>query len=68
MHNITILKRLGYILEVSGLLDEYRGIFDGIRLSKGYSILDPLSPKLGKYNEKWSLLINREIKSERWMY
>ena len=68
MGNVTIIKRLGYILDECGLLDKYRAIFDKIELSKGYSLLDPLSPKKGKYNDKWLLLINRELKPERWMY
>lgn len=68
MGNLTILKRLGYILETSGLLEEYKAIFKAVELSKGYSILDPLSPKSGTYNDKWGLLVNREIKPDRWMY
>lgn len=68
MKNITILKRLGYILEKSNLLEEYQDIFEGIKLSKGYSKLDTISQEKGKYNEKWNLLINIEISPERWMY
>lgn len=68
MGNITIIKRLGYILDESGLIDKYRAVFDKIKLSKGYSLLDPLTPKKGKYCEKWLLQINRELKPERWMY
>lgn len=68
MGNITIIKRLGYILDESSLIGKYRAIFDQIKLSKGYSFLDPLSPKKGKYNDKWLLIINREIKPERWIY
>jgi predicted transcriptional regulator of viral defense system len=68
MRNLTILKRLGYILEVSGLLDQYLDIFRSVKLSKGYSLLDPLSPKSGSYKDKWGLLINMEIKPDRWMY
>jgi len=68
MGNLTILKRLGYLLEASGLLNQYEGLFKSTKLSKGYSLLDPLSPRIGRYNEKWGLLINTEIKPERWMY
>jgi predicted transcriptional regulator of viral defense system len=68
MGNVTILKRLGYILEASGLLDQYADIFRSVKLSKGYSLLDPLSPKSGSYNGKWGLLVNMEIKPDRWMY
>ena len=66
--NITIIKRLGYILDTCGLIEKHKMIFDKIELSKGYSLFDPLSPKKGKYNERWLLLINRDIKPERWMY
>lgn len=68
MGNRTILKRLGYILEVSDLLEQYKDIFKEVKLSKGYSRLDPLSPRSGTYNDRWGLLINKEIKPARWMY
>lgn len=68
MGNLTILKRLGYLLDASGLLKQYESVFKSLKLSKGYSLLDPLSPRTGSYNDKWGLLINVEIKPERWMY
>lgn len=68
MKNITILKRLGYILEKEGLLEEYKDIFKEIKLTKGYSKFDTISRKKGKYNEKWKLQVNAEINPERWMY
>jgi len=68
MGNITIIKRLGYILDACGILEKYCAAFDKIELSKGYSLLDPVSPKKGKYNERWLLLVNREIAPARWMY
>ncbi len=68
MGNLTILKRLGYVLEASGLLTQYEDVFKDTRLSRGYSVLDPLSPRSGNYNDKWGLLVNVEIKPERWMY
>jgi len=68
MGNLAILKRLGYLLEASGLLDQHADIFNRTKLSKGYSLLDPLSPKSGSYNDKWGLLVNVEIKPNRWMY
>ena len=68
MKNITILKRLGYILEKEGLLEEYKDIFKEIKLTKGYSKFDTISRKKGKYNEKWKLQVNAEIDPERWMY
>jgi predicted transcriptional regulator of viral defense system len=66
--NITILKRLGFILEKTGLLEKYGFVFAGFKPSKGYPALDKLSPKKGTYNSKWGLLINREINPEGWMY
>jgi predicted transcriptional regulator of viral defense system len=68
MGNLAILKRLGYILEASGLLAQYEDVLKGVRLSRGYSLLDPLSPRSGNYNDTWGLLVNVEINPERWMY
>jgi predicted transcriptional regulator of viral defense system len=68
MGNVTILKRLGYILEVTGLLHIYRDSFSQFSPSKGYPLLDPLSPKKGKYNSRWGLLVNFELKPNGWMY
>jgi len=68
MNNMTILKRLGYILNKTGLVENYEAIFKGFRPSKGYSLLDPLSPRKGKYNSRWNLLINSTINIEGWMY
>jgi predicted transcriptional regulator of viral defense system len=66
--NITVFKRLGYILEKSGLLEKYAAIFKDISLTKGYPVLDKLGPKRGKYSEKWKLLANVNIDPRRWMY
>ena len=66
--NVTILKRLGFILEKVGLLDKYKFVFADFKPSKGYPALDKLSPKKGKHNSKWGLLINRDINPEGWMY
>jgi predicted transcriptional regulator of viral defense system len=68
MANMTILKRLGYILEASGLWESYKHLFSSFSLSKGYPALDPVSPRKGKYNSKWGLLVNFEIEPNRWMY
>lgn len=68
MNNMTIFKRLGYILEKTNLLKEHKNIFNDIKLTKGYSKLDKISIKKSKYNEKWKLLINVEINPDRWMY
>ena len=68
MKNSTIFKRLGFILEVSGLSEKYENALKDIKLLKGFSPLDPLSSRKGKYSRKWGLLINIELKPERWMY
>ena len=68
MKNVTILKRLGFILEKIGLLGKYEFLFTGFQPSKGYPVLDKLSSKKGKHNSKWGLLINREINPGGWMY
>ena len=68
MKNMTILKRLGFILERLNLWEEYKNIFKDLKLTKGYSKLDTISRERGKHNERWKLLINVEINPERWMY
>jgi predicted transcriptional regulator of viral defense system len=68
MGNITILKRLGYILEVAGLLDDYKDVFRKFTPSKGYPALDPISPRKGRHNSRWGLLVNFEIDPKRWRY
>jgi len=68
MKNAAILKRLGFILEKTGLLPKYENYFSDFVPTKGYSSLDPLSPKKGKHNSKWGLLINLDLNPERWFY
>jgi len=68
MDNMAILKRLGYILETTDLLDTYKDIFGRFSPSKGYPVLDPLSSRRGKYNSRWGLLLNFELKPNGWMY
>ncbi len=68
MGNATILKRLGYILEATGLMDKYRGIFSRFSPSKGYPVLDPASARKGRHNSKWGLLVNFELNPGGWMY
>jgi predicted transcriptional regulator of viral defense system len=66
--NVAVFKRLGFILEATGLLDRYAAIVEGIRLTKGYPALDKLGPRRGRYSEKWRLLVNADINPKRWMY
>ncbi len=63
MSNSAALKRFGYILETFGL--DYE--LDKTELSKGYNLLDTLSPKKGEYDKDWLLLINKKISPESWM-
>ena len=66
MGNRTIIKRLGYLLELFDY-DEYEPHFEGIRLSEGYSKLDPGRLKRGRINERWRLFVNSEISPDRWV-
>jgi len=68
MKNTAVLKRLGYILEVGNLLDAYKDAFAHFTPTKGYPALDPISPKKGKHNSRWGLLVNFELNPQRWMY
>lgn len=68
MKNVAIFKRLGHVLEATMLLDKYHNVFEGVKLTEGYPVLDKLGVKKGRHSEKWKLLINAEIKPERWMY
>lgn len=66
MGNRTILKRLGYLTELFGF-NNYGQLFEGVKLSKGYSNLDPKLPKRGRVNERWGLRINAKIVPEQWL-
>jgi predicted transcriptional regulator of viral defense system len=68
MKNRTILKRLGYLLEELGLPEEYMDCLADFVPSQGYPRLDLLSPSIGKYNERWKLLINYRLRPEAWVY
>jgi len=64
--NKTIIKRLGYLLEIFGY-HEYEYLFENIELSEGYPKLDPRRPKKGKFYSKWKLVLNADIDPKRWM-
>ena len=68
MGNRTILKRLGYVLDATGLLNSYKYLFKGFKPSAGFPKLDLLSPKIGKYNGRWKLLVNYKLDPEGWRY
>jgi len=60
--NSAVAKRLGFLMEGLGL-----GDVEALRVSlpraAGFSPLDPTMPKKGKYNRRWGLLVNAEIKT-----
>ncbi len=64
--NKTIIKRLGYLLDLFKY-HEYEHLFKDEKLSKGYPKLDPKLPKKGTYNDRWKLLVNVDISPESWM-
>jgi predicted transcriptional regulator of viral defense system len=66
--SVAVFKRLGFILEATGLIDRYAATFEGVRLTEGYPLLDKLGPKKGKYSDRWKLLVNTDINPKRWMY
>jgi predicted transcriptional regulator of viral defense system len=68
MDNRTIMKRLGCILDATGLFDKYEKFFAGYQPSAGFSKLDTLSPRIGKHNARWGLLINYRLDPEGWRY
>ena len=68
MRNSTILKRLGYMLDATGLLPQYEELFGGYRPSAGYPRLDPLSPESGMHDSRWKLLVNYKLDPEGWRY
>jgi len=48
--------------------NRYKDIFVNFSLSKGYPALDPISPRRGRHNSRWGLLVNLELDPKRWMY
>lgn len=63
--NRTVLKRLGYLSERLRV-HEYDDLLTGLKISKGYSYLDPKLPKRGKISERWKLRVNVRIDPEQW--
>jgi predicted transcriptional regulator of viral defense system len=60
--NSAVAKRLGFIMEMLKLGDVER-LRKVAVLAPGFSPLDPTLPRHGKYNRRWGLLINTEIKA-----
>ena len=58
----AVAKRLGFLMETLGLgnVEALRRV---VTLAPGFSPLDPTLPHHGKYNRRWGLLVNTEIKA-----
>jgi predicted transcriptional regulator of viral defense system len=58
----AVAKRLGFLMETLGLgnVEAFRRV---VTLAPGFSPLDPTLPHHGKYNRRWGLLVNTEIKA-----
>lgn len=59
MKNASLLKRLGFLMELLNIRLAPR-LLKSLRepIGKGYSLLDPTRPKSGNYNKRWLLNIN----------
>jgi len=60
--NTAAAKRLGFLMEAFGL-GNIEALRKEVSLASGFSPLDPTLPRRGKYNRRWGLLINAEVKS-----
>ncbi|MBI5741152.1 MAG: hypothetical protein HZA16_10585 [Nitrospirae bacterium] len=60
--NSAVAKRLGFLMEALGLGDIEK-LRKAVALAPGFSPLDPTLPRKGKFNRRWGLLINTEIKT-----
>jgi predicted transcriptional regulator of viral defense system len=58
--NSAVAKRLGFIMETLELGD-VEALRAAIPLASGFSALDPIMPRRGKYNRRWGLLVNAEL-------
>lgn len=58
--NSAVAKRLGFLMETLGLgnVEAFRKV---VTLAPGFSPLDPILPRYGKYNRKWGLLVNMSL-------
>lgn len=59
--NSAVAKRLGFLMETLGLgdIEKFRR---AVTLAPGFSLIDPTLTRKGKFNRRWGLLINTEIK------
>jgi predicted transcriptional regulator of viral defense system len=55
--NVAVVKRMGFLMEALTLGDA-ETLREQVELSKGFSPLDPLLPRKGKYDRRWGLQVN----------
>ena len=60
--NSAVAKRLGFLMEMLKLGDIEK-LRRAVTLAPGFSPLDPTLPHHGKFNRRWGLLVNAEIKA-----
>jgi predicted transcriptional regulator of viral defense system len=59
--NNAVAKRLGFLMETLALGDP-EALRKAVPIAPGFSPLDPTLGKRGKYNRRWGLLINAEVR------
>jgi predicted transcriptional regulator of viral defense system len=59
--NGAVAKRLGFLMETFKLGDP-EALRKAVPIASGFSRLDPTLGKRGKYNRRWGLLINAEVR------
>ena len=64
--NRAVLKRLGYISDHLNIR-QLKQLMKYVDVSSGYSLLDPTAKRTGKIIEKWKIVANVSIDSEKWM-
>lgn len=67
LNNNTVIKRIGYLSEILDLhgFEDFRARAQKVLLPR-YTLLDPMSPKVGVHLSRWKLLLNlsdEEIKA-----
>jgi hypothetical protein len=59
--NSVVAKRFGFMMETLGLGD-VEAFRKEAPFAPGFSPLDPTLPERGKYNRRWGLLVNAEMR------
>ena len=63
--NRAVLKRLGYISDRLNI-KQLMHLMKHVDVSSGYSLLDPTVKRRGKIIEKWKIIANVSLNSEKW--